>query len=102
MSLEKIIVKKAGFKSQEHFLNTVSKKSKSFYKDNFFIGKEKYLHMLSSLLNEIAEDSEIIGELKANKKPVKKKYQTEVALFKKNHQAKLKTLENHTRFFIKG
>ena len=80
----------------------MSKKSKSFYKNNFFIGKEKYLHMLSSLLNEIAEDSEIIAELKANKKPVKKKYQTEVSLFKKNHQAKLKTLENHTRFFIKG
>ena len=101
MSLEKIIVKKAGFKSQEDFLNTVSKKSKSFYKNNFFIGKEKYLHMLSSLLNEIAEDSEIIAELKANKKPVKKKYQAEVAVFKADYQAKLKTLENHTRFFIK-
>jgi|GEM_PF-2313610 len=102
MSLKKIIVKKAGFKSQHAFLNTVSKKSKTFYKDNFFIGKEKYLHMLSTLINEIAEDSEVIAELKENKKPVKKKYQAELDVFKANYEAKLKTLENHTHFFIKG
>jgi len=100
MSLKKIIVKKAGFKSQEAFLNTVSKKSKTFYKNNFFIGKEKYLHMLSSLINEIAEDSEIRTELKANKKQVKKKYQTELEVFEANYKAKLKTLENHANFFI--
>ena len=102
MSLEKIIVKKAGFKSQEDFLNTVSKKSKSFYKNNFFIGKEKYLHMLSSLINEIAEDSEIRAELKANNKPVKKKFKAELELFESNIKNKLKTLKNHTNFFIKG
>mgnify|MGYP006188646341 CR=1 FL=1 len=102
MSLKKIIVKKAGFKSQTAFLNSVSKKSKSFYKNNFFIGKEQYLHMLSTLINEIAEDSEVITELKGNKKPVKKKYQAEINAFKANYQAKLKTLENHTKFFIKG
>lgn len=102
MSLKKIIVKKAGFKSQDAFLNTVSKKNKSFYKDNFFIGKERYLHMLSTLINEIAEDSEVMAELKANKKPVKKKYKAELDLFKANYKAKLKTLENHTRFFIEA
>ncbi len=101
MSLKKIIVKKAGFKSLDAFLNTVSKKSKSFYKNNFFIGKEQYLHMLSTLINEIAEDSEVITELKENKKPVKKKYQAEISEFKATYQAKLKTLKNHSRFFIK-
>ena len=102
MSLTKTTVNKAGFKSQDAFLNTVSKKNKSFYKDNFFIGKEQYLHMLSTLINEIAEDSEVITELKENKKPVKKKYKAEINAFKANYQAKLKTLENHTRFFVKG
>ena len=101
MSIEKIIVKKAGFKSQEAFLKTLNKKSKTFYKANFFMGKEKYLQMVSGLINEIVEDSEINSELKASKKPVKKKYQAELDLFKTNYSSKLKTLENHVRFFVK-
>ena len=101
MSLEKIIVKKSGYKSQSAFLKTLNKKSKSFYKENFFMGKQKYLQVLSGLMNEIAEDSEIYDELKASKKPVKKKYAAELELFHTNYNAKLKTLENHLRFFKK-
>tara|TARA_B100000809_G_scaffold242299_1_gene266250 strand:- start:62 stop:367 length:306 start_codon:yes stop_codon:yes gene_type:complete len=101
MSLEKIIVKKGGFKSQEAFLKSVNKKSKSFYKDNFFMGKEKYLHTLSVLINDISEDSEVFNELTASNKPVKKKYAAELELFNSNYKSKLKTLENHVRFFKK-
>lgn len=101
MSLEKIIVKKAGYKSQAAFFKTLNKKSKSFYKDNFFMGKEKYLQVLSGLMNEIIEDSEIYNELKSSKKPVKKKYIAELELFNTNYNSKLKTFENHIRFFKK-
>jgi hypothetical protein len=37
------------------------------------MGKDRYLQMVSGLINEIAEDSEINDELKASKKPIKKK-----------------------------
>ena len=101
MSLEKIIVKKAGFKSLESFLETVNKKKNSFYKDNFFMGKEKYLFRLSNLINEISEDSEIKYDLKSNKKPIKKKYKAEINVFVNDYKTKLKTLENHVSFFVK-
>ena len=65
------------------------------------MGKEKYLHVLSGLINEISEDSEVFNELKSSKKPVKKKYAAELELFNKNYNSKLKTLENHIRFFKK-
>ena len=101
MSLEKLVVKKGGFKSLESFLNTVNKKNNAFYKDNFFMGKEKYLFKLSSLINEISEDAEIKDELKADKKPFKKKFVEEIDTFKTNYKSKLTTLENHIRFFQK-
>ncbi len=101
---EKLIKKKFNLKTEKQLLTLINKKDEAFFKDSFFISKEKYITNISNLLNEVND----LGSSFKDIMPMAKSgsilnpfASIGLGSVMSDYRSKLKTLENHISFFKK-